>query len=80
MEEEIIEKEESGRRTLRVSLHNEMHKDVLKIWDACPRPLRHELLVESIRCLRDNRMNVMTGKIVEDKSNNGGANLLDLFS
>jgi len=42
-------RKKTGHITLRVNLHPEHHKDVIKFWEACPSHRRHELFTAAMR-------------------------------
>lgn len=71
------------RKTYRFSFDEEQHKDVINMIDRCPKPLRSELIIMALRYMEQNKRNIISQVIEDDKGNRNNneqaINLLNAF-
>ena len=56
------DKVKQNRQTFRFSLHNEEHKDVIRMLLTCPKTKHYQLIVDAMRYFNDNYLNDLKGQ------------------
>lgn len=76
----------TDRKLIRLSLHNETHEDVIRIWESCPSHMRHELFASAVRFYFSKRSEILRDEISgvdvnkqEHLLRSKGTNIADLF-